>query len=138
MPQTAGDSLFGNTQPNGDGFNGIQQWQGGLTEFDTASLNIGSPYMPRSGQPNQVLSDGSVAQKPSLLEPLQVDTGTSKASKALQALAAARGPIALQEQAFSAEIGTAQMSPQLRPNERESANTSPTYPRGTSFTQNRL
>lgn len=47
---TADDNLFGvgGMRTPLDGFiGGFQQWQGGLTEFDAASLNLGSPFVPR-------------------------------------------------------------------------------------------
>ena len=47
LPQSAGENLMTTAQP-ADGFIGANPWQGGLTEFDTASLNIGSPFVPRN------------------------------------------------------------------------------------------
>jgi len=38
-----------------------------LTEFDTASMNISSPYHPRDGMQNQVASDGTYNSKPGQL-----------------------------------------------------------------------
>ena len=90
IPQSnINENLFAATQPMG-GFNGEppQQWQGGLTEYDAASLNFGSPFLPRGINSPDSETAGAVPVRAGQLQPLQVDTGITKASAALQAIAA--------------------------------------------------
>ena len=152
LPQTAGENLFSTTQ-TGDGFIGGNPWQGGLTELDTASLNIGSPFVPR-GQANEgqqpLLSEVGAAVParvaPSQLEPLHVETGSSKACKALHALAGknfavrsnAYGATA-DEEATNPSSDAAGMVTGISPSDADAISPQPaSYARGSSFTQNRI
>ena len=141
-----------------DGFIGANPWQGGLTEFDTASLNIGSPFVPRNlaseGQPQQLSDAGAAVPArimPPHLEPLNVETGSSKACKALHALATKNGAIrsnvygaTADEAQTNPSSGTTRMttgiSPQLLTNDADASLNSPepAFARGSSFTQNRI